>query len=71
MRPTRSLLFCTLGTLAAVCVLFSTMADAGEEARRPYRIGVLNEAWAANHPTVEGLKAGIKELGFEDRKSVV
>ena len=24
--------------------------------RRPYRIGVLDEAWAANHPTVEGLK---------------
>ena len=29
-----------------------------QEARRPYRIGVLNEAWAANHPTVEGPQGG-------------
>ena len=46
-----------------VCVLLSAKVDAGE-ARRPYRVGVLNEASAANHPTVEGLKAGLKELGL-------
>jgi putative ABC transport system substrate-binding protein len=40
------------------------------EARRPYRIGVLNEAWAANHPTVEGLRAGLKELGLEEGRDV-
>jgi putative ABC transport system substrate-binding protein len=59
-----------LGALAAVCVLVSTKADAGE-ARRPYRVGVLNEAWAANHPTVEGLKAGLKELGLEEGRDVM
>ena len=69
MRPGRSLLICTLGALAAICVLVSSKADAGE-ARRPYRVGVLNEAWAANHPTVEGLKAGLKELGFEEGRDV-
>jgi putative ABC transport system substrate-binding protein len=34
------------------------------------RIGVLNAAWAASHPTVEGLKAGLKGLGFEDGRDV-
>ena len=41
-----------------------------QQARRPSRIGVLNAAWAASHPTVEGLKAGLKELGFEDGRDV-
>ena len=41
-----------------------------QEAPRPFRIGVLNAAWAASHPTVEGLKAGLKELGFEDGRDV-
>jgi putative ABC transport system substrate-binding protein len=40
------------------------------EGRRPYRIGVLNEAWAANHPTVEGLRAGLKDLGLEEGRDV-
>ncbi len=41
-----------------------------QQARRPFRIGVLNAAWAASHPTVEGLKAGLKGLGFEDGRDV-
>jgi ABC-type uncharacterized transport system substrate-binding protein len=41
-----------------------------QQARRPFRIGVLNAAWAASHPTVEGLKAGLRELGFEDGRDV-
>jgi putative ABC transport system substrate-binding protein len=36
-----------------------------------YRIGVLNDAWAANHPTVEGLRAGLRELGLEEGRDVV
>lgn len=69
MRSSRLLSICALGALAVVCVLLSAKADAGE-ARRPYRVGVLNEAWAANHPTVEGLKAGLRELGFEEGRDV-
>jgi len=69
VRSTRRLLICLFGALAVVCILVSTKADAGE-ARRPYRVGVLNEAWAANHPTVEGLKAGLKELGLEEGRDV-
>ncbi len=41
-----------------------------EQARRQYRIGVLNEAWVANHPTVEGLKAGLRGLGLEEGRDV-
>jgi putative ABC transport system substrate-binding protein len=38
--------------------------------RQPFRIGVINAAWAASHPTVEGLKAGLRELGFEEGRDV-
>jgi putative ABC transport system substrate-binding protein len=41
-----------------------------QKAPRPFRIGVLNAAWAASHPTVEGLKAGLKDLGFVDGRDV-
>ncbi len=41
-----------------------------QQPRRPFRIGVLNAAWAASHPTVEGLKAGLRELGLEDGRDV-
>jgi putative tryptophan/tyrosine transport system substrate-binding protein len=41
-----------------------------QQARRPFRIGVINAAYAASHPTVEGLKAGLKELGLEDGRDV-
>ena len=45
-------------------------AGQAQEPRRPIRIGVLNAAFAASHPTVEGLKAGLKELGYEDGRHV-
>jgi len=45
-------------------------AVGAQQPRRPYRIGVLNEAWAANHPTVEGLKTGLRELGLEEGRDV-
>jgi hypothetical protein len=40
-------------------------AASAQRAPAPYRIGVLNDARAANHPTVDGLKAGLRALGFE------
>jgi putative tryptophan/tyrosine transport system substrate-binding protein len=45
-------------------------AEAVEEARRPFRIGVVNAAYAASHPTVEGLRAGLRELGLADGRAV-
>ena len=40
------------------------------EPPHPYRIGVLNEAWAPNHPTLEGLKAGLRARGFVEGRDV-
>ena len=54
-----------VGLLCLLCP-----ATDAQEARRPLRIGVLNAAWAASHPTVEGLKAGLKTLGFVDGRDV-
>jgi len=48
-------------------VAFTTAA---QESPRRFRIGVLNAAWAASHPTVEGLKAGLVEQGFVDGRNV-
>ena len=57
--------------LLAVALLLSLPhVGAAQEPRRPLRIGVLNAAFAASHPTVEGLKAGLKELGYEDGRHV-
>jgi putative ABC transport system substrate-binding protein len=55
--------------LAVFVGILSPVAEA-QPAPRPYRIGVLNEAWAANHPTVEGLKAGLRDLGLEEGRDV-
>ena len=54
----------------AISLWLPTHAAEAQEAHRPFRIGVLNAAWAASHPTVEGLKAGLKELGVEDGRDV-
>jgi putative ABC transport system substrate-binding protein len=55
--------------LVAVLGLVSLTGEA-QPPRRSYRIGILNEAWAASHPTVEGLKAGLRELGLEEGRDV-
>ena len=66
--PSTASRWVSLAAAVLVCVVALT-ADA-QEARRRFRIGVLNAAWAASHPTVEGLKAGLKEHGFEDGRDV-
>jgi putative tryptophan/tyrosine transport system substrate-binding protein len=55
--------------LIAGLLMLATVAQA-QQPGRPYRIGVLNEAWSANHPTVEGLKAGLRELGMQEGRDV-
>ncbi|HTY77467.1 MAG TPA: ABC transporter substrate-binding protein [Gemmatimonadales bacterium] len=42
-----------------------------QRAHAPYRIGVLNDAPAANHPAVHGLKTGLAEGGMQDGRDVV
>jgi putative ABC transport system substrate-binding protein len=57
-----------IGACATLALLALTAQ--AQETRRPYHVGILNEAWAANHPTVEGLKAGLRELGLEEGRHV-
>lgn len=57
--------------VAAVGLLACAASAAqAQPAHRLYRIGVLNEASAANHPTVEGLKAGLQDWGFTEGQDV-
>jgi putative ABC transport system substrate-binding protein len=58
--------------LWVAALLFSLPLPAAEaqDTPRPFRIGVLNAAWAASHPTVEGLKSGLRALGLLDGRDV-
>jgi putative ABC transport system substrate-binding protein len=58
-----------VGLAAALLGLVAVGATA-EPAPRAYRIGVITEAWAANHPTVLGFKAGLREFGLEEGRDV-
>lgn len=55
---------------ALALMLYAASAAAAEPAHRLYKVGVLNEAWAANHPAVEGLKEGLRERGFIEGRDV-
>jgi putative ABC transport system substrate-binding protein len=59
-----------LGAVLAALLALSLSAAPGQPARRPFRVGVLNEAFSASHPTVEGLKAGLRELGLAEGRDV-
>jgi putative ABC transport system substrate-binding protein len=63
---------CRWAALALAGALLGSAAFGAETqtAPKPYRIGVVTEAWAANHPTVLGLKAGLHELGLEEGRDV-
>lgn len=55
---------------ASVFLVALTVAAEAQQPPRLYRIGALTVAWAPNHPAVEGLKAGLKDLGFEEGRNV-
>ena len=54
----------------AAMLAFAAVPTLAQPAARAYRIGVLNEALAANHPAVAGLKAGLRELGLAEGRDV-
>lgn len=56
--------------IAVALLLCSPVTARAQEDRRPVRIGVINAAYAASHPTVEGLRVGLQELGFEPGRDV-
>jgi putative ABC transport system substrate-binding protein len=57
-----------VAVIALICG--AALSAESQQPRPPLRIGVINAAWAASHPTVEGLKAGLRALGFEDGRDV-
>ena len=61
-----------VGTSLAALVLLGILAGPADAqpAPRPYRVGVLTEAWTASHPTVEGLKAGLGQVGLHEGRDV-
>lgn len=61
--------FATVVATGMLLGWLSFHADA-QPAPKPYRIGVVTEAWAANHPIVLGLKSGLRELGLEESRDV-
>lgn len=58
------------GIVLALCLCAATFGTPAQELRRPLRVGVLNEGSAATHPAVEGLKAGLRELGLAEGPDV-
>ena len=54
----------------ALATCAAALAGDARQAKAPLRIGVLNDAFAASHPAVEGLKAGLRELGLEEGRDV-
>ena len=57
--------------LGVALVGVSPSAATAQRPRAPYRIGVLNDARTANHPAVDGLKAGLRQVGLEEGRDVV
>src|SRR5207245_976817 len=70
MRGTRLIALVLGSTILALVVQGPAPANA-QRGRTPYRVGVVNDARAANHPTVHGLKAGLRDLGLEEGRDVV
>lgn len=72
MRSRRRL-FAVMALGSAILALVGALPSpaSAQGARPPSRVGVLNDARAANHPTVEGLKAGLRDLGFEEGRDVI
>lgn len=71
MRKRRRILNAiVLGTAVLALVGVLAFPASAQRAGAPYRVGVLNDARAANHPTVDGLKAGLRDLGLEEGRDI-
>src|SRR5262245_15529942 len=70
-RPRSSVAVAVLGsTILAAAGLAPWPANA-QRTSKAYRISVLNDARAANHPAADGLKAGLREAGLQEGRDVV
>lgn len=62
----------TLGLIVSLALGLPSapLISEAQQANRPYRIGVLHHAFVPNIPPVEGLKAGLRGMGFEEGRDV-
>jgi putative ABC transport system substrate-binding protein len=65
--------FATIALGAAVFAQVGALPSPARAQRPsgPFRVGVLNDARAANHPATEGLKVGLRDLGFQEGRDVI
>jgi len=54
----------------ALSIVTAPVAAEAQQARRPYRVGVLHTGFFEEIPSVAGLKAGLKALGLEEGRDV-
>ena len=59
-----------IAALFALAILGIPVAGQAQQAKPPYRIGVLHTAFFPSIPSVEGLKTGLKELGLDEGREV-
>ena len=60
----------TVVAVVALGVLASPLAAEAQQAKRPYRIGVLHTGFFEEIPSVAGLQVGLKDLGLEEGRDV-
>ena len=53
-----------------LAVFVGPLLAEAQQARRPYRVGVLHEAYVPNIPQVDGLKAGLKAMALEEGRDL-
>ena len=71
MRCCRSFVTIVLGSAVLALIGTFPLLTSAQPTRSPHRVGVLNDARAANHPTVDGLKAGLRDFGLEEGRDVI
>lgn len=59
-----------LALTLVLSLLGAPLAVEAQQARSPYRIGILHEGYFPNNPSVEGLKAGLKAIGLEEGRDL-
>src|SRR5262245_48485013 len=70
-RSSSSVALAALGLAVLGAVGLAPSQASAQGTRAPYRIGILNDARAANHPAADGLKAGLREAGLQEGRDVI
>jgi ABC-type uncharacterized transport system substrate-binding protein len=60
----------TLLAALAIGILATPLAADAQQAKRPYRVGVLHTGFFEEIPSVAGLRAGLKALGLDEGRDV-